>query len=123
MQISARCPECKQRITTERLGVRLPPLKAAIFDRIKTAGVLGVTSEEIIADLYSDRRTVSATTIKAHIFQVNELLVETDWYIRSDRRRWFLCRGRVPRSPRCAPCIWQSSHRRPAMMPAGFVGF
>jgi hypothetical protein len=78
----------------ERLGVRLPPLKAAIFDRIKAAGDLGIPSSEIVADLYSDRRPVRATTIKAHVAQINDQLVSTDWRIRSDRRRWFLRRGR-----------------------------
>jgi hypothetical protein len=88
----AYCPECHQRIATERLGVRLPPLKAAIVDKIRAAGDLGITSAEIVADLYSDRRLVSITTIKAHISQINDQLVVTDWHIRSDRRRWFLCR-------------------------------
>jgi hypothetical protein len=79
-----------------RLGVRLPPLKVAILDKIKAAGELGIASEEIIADLYSDRRAVSVTTVKAHIFQINDQLVSTDWHIRSDRRRWFLCRRAAP---------------------------
>jgi hypothetical protein len=86
------CPACHQPIATERLGVRLPPLKAAILDRIKAAGELGVTSEEIVGDLYSDRRAVSVTTIKAHVNQLNDLLAGTDRHIRSDRRRWFLGR-------------------------------
>ena len=88
----AYCPECHQPIAMTRLGVRLPPLKVAILDKIKAAGELGIASEEIIADLYSDRRAVSVTTVKAHIFQINDQLVSTDWHIRSDRRRWFLCR-------------------------------
>jgi hypothetical protein len=75
-----------------RLGVRLPPLKAAIVDKIRGAGELGIASEEIVADLYADRRAVGPHTIKAHVNQINDLLVSTDWHIRSDRRRWFLCR-------------------------------
>jgi hypothetical protein len=75
-----------------RFGVRLPQLKAAIVDRIKTAGDIGITSEEIIADLYRDRRLVSPTTIKAHVDQINDLLSDTDWRIASDHRRWFLLR-------------------------------
>jgi hypothetical protein len=92
----AFCPECHQRIATERLGVRLPPLKAAIFDKIKAAHAAGITSAEIVADLYSDRRPVSTHTVKAHCNQLNDLLAETDWYIRSDRRRWFLGRRPAP---------------------------
>ena len=86
------CPHCHQPIATERFGVRLTPLKAAIFDRIRRAGELGVTSVEIVSDLYVDRRPVSSTTIKAHAFQINEQLCATDWRIVSDRRRWFLQR-------------------------------
>jgi hypothetical protein len=75
-----------------RLGVRLPPLKAAIVDKIRAAGDIGITSAELVADVYFDRRAVSAATVKAHVFQINDQLVSTDWRIRSDRRRWFLCR-------------------------------
>jgi hypothetical protein len=81
------CPFCH---SVEVLGVRLPPLKAAIFARIKRAGDAGVTSTEIVADLYRDRRPVQPTTIKAHTNQINDLLVATGWRIRSDRRRWYL---------------------------------
>jgi hypothetical protein len=81
------CPYCHQPITSQSFGVRLPPLKAAILDRIKQAGDLGVSSIEIISDLYADRRPVSITTIKAHINQINDTLVSTDWHIVSDRRR------------------------------------
>jgi hypothetical protein len=86
------CPFCHQTIGTMRFGVRLPQLKAAIVDRIKAAGDLGVASDEIIADLYRDRRPVQPTTIKVHVEQINSVLEETDWVIRSDSRRWFLSR-------------------------------
>jgi hypothetical protein len=86
------CPQCGQTIAAIRLGVRLTPLKAAIFDQIKAAGDLGVTSIEIVADLYRDRRAVAPTTVKAHVNQINDLLVATDWRLRSDGRRWYLRR-------------------------------
>jgi hypothetical protein len=75
-----------------RFGVRLPQLKAAIVDRIKSAGDIGVASDEIIADLYRDRRPVHAATIKVHVNQINDLLLSTDWRIASDHRRWVLSR-------------------------------
>ena len=68
----------------------MTPLKAAIFDRIKSAHREGVSSRELIAELYFDRRRVSETTIKAHVSQINDLLCGTDWRIRSDRRCWRL---------------------------------
>jgi hypothetical protein len=84
------CPHCHQPIIAQRFGVRLTPLKAEIFDRVKRAGDLGVSSIEIVSDVYADRQAVSSTTIKAHINQINDVLVSTDWRIVSDHRRWFL---------------------------------
>jgi hypothetical protein len=89
---TAPASHCHQTIGTMRFGVRLPQLKAEIVDRIKAAGDIGVTSVEIIADLYRDRRPVHPTTIKAHVDQINDLLISTDWRIASDHRRWFLSR-------------------------------
>jgi hypothetical protein len=37
------CSLCHHTIGTMRLGVRLTPLKAALVDRIKAAGDVGVT--------------------------------------------------------------------------------
>jgi hypothetical protein len=90
--MTACCPFCHQTIGTLRFGVRLPKLKAAIVDRIKVAGDIGVSSAEIVADLYADRRSVQPTTIKAHVEQINDLLLATDWRIANDHRRWFLAR-------------------------------
>lgn len=99
------CPYCRQSIRIERYGVPLTPLKAGIFDAIKQAGDVGVNSDEIISGpLYRDRRRASRDTIKAHIFQINELLEETDWAIQSEgdygtsERRWYLRRRKVRRA-------------------------
>jgi hypothetical protein len=88
------CPHCHQPIGAvgaERLGVRLTPLKAAIVDQIKCAGDIGISSEELMYALW-DRDTVCISTVKAHVWQINSVLEETDWVIRSDSRRWFLSR-------------------------------
>jgi hypothetical protein len=84
------CPQCHQPIAIERLGVRLTPLKAAIFDRIKRAGDLGVSSTELVGELYDNR--VATNTVKAHVWQINQVLAETSFVIRSDGRVWFLRR-------------------------------
>jgi hypothetical protein len=89
------CPHCHQSVDNLRLGVRLTPLKTAIVDRIKAAGDIGVTTTEIVNDLYRNRSFVKSTTIKAHVSQINDLLAGTIWHIRSDRRRWFLERGKL----------------------------
>jgi hypothetical protein len=87
------CPHCHQTIGAERLGVRLTPLKAEIVDKIKAAGDIGVSSIEMVHDLYRDRHLVNPTTIKAHVCQINDLLAATNWRICSDGRRWFLRRS------------------------------
>jgi hypothetical protein len=90
------CPHCHQVIGTFRFGVRLPVLKAAILDKIRAAGDLGISSEELArSELYLDRRQVHLAAIKSHVNQINDLLTSTDWYIASDRRRWFLSRKRT----------------------------
>jgi hypothetical protein len=104
MPLARVCPYCRQSIRVERCGVPLPLLKAGIFDAIKQAGDVGVTSAEIVAGpLYRERRRASHDTIKAHIWQINELLEETNWVIRSEgnygtsERRWYLRRRKVRR--------------------------
>lgn len=93
-----RCPHCRQVLKTERVGVVLTPLKAGIFDAVKRAGDLGITSAEILAgELYRDRRRASQVTIKAHVWQINAVLESTPFMIVSDRRRWFLVRRRQMR--------------------------
>jgi hypothetical protein len=84
------CPHCHQPIAHERLGVVLTPFKAAILDRIKRAGDLGISSEGLVYELYFDRKPVSKVMIKSHLWELNELLAGTDWVIEWDRRRWFL---------------------------------
>ena len=81
----------------------MPLLKSLIVDAIKRAGDYGITSHELISDVYCDRRRASHHTIKAHVWQINELLEETSWVIRSEgdygtnERRWYLRRRHVRR--------------------------
>jgi hypothetical protein len=88
----AVCPRCHQSVDDIRLGVRLTPLKASLFDRIKAAGDIGISTTEIIQAVYRDRSPIKETAIKSHVNQINDLLAGTEWRIRSDRRRWFLHR-------------------------------
>jgi hypothetical protein len=93
--MTPRCPYCRQIMGAMRFGVLLPSFKAALLDRIRAAGDIGVSSEQLISsELYRDRRAVQVTTIKAHVNQLNDLLSSTDWCVASDRRRWFPSRRR-----------------------------
>jgi hypothetical protein len=91
----AVCPHCKQPIAVARLGVRLPPFKARLIDLLRQAGDIGASSEELRGDLYRGyARYRSVLSVKAHVWQINEILEETDWRIVSDGRgrfaRWYL---------------------------------
>ena len=88
------CPNCRQRLTQQRVGVHLGPVKIRIFDMIKAAGDVGMSSQEIVHDLYREKGG-NIGTIKAHICQMNDVLVETDWRIVSEGRRWSIARRRA----------------------------
>jgi hypothetical protein len=90
---AAVCQACGQPLRERRLGVVLTPFKASLLDLIRRAGDLGISSDELRRELYRDHpKPPSKFTIKAHVWQINELLAGTDWVIESDRRRWFLRR-------------------------------
>jgi hypothetical protein len=90
------CPQCHQPFGVTRLGVRFTPLKAELLDRIKAAGDLGVSSDELL-DLWSS--PVARDTVKAHVWQINLLLEETNFRIVCDGRgayaRWVLTRAKI----------------------------
>ena len=72
-----------------RFGIMLTPFKASILDLITGAGDLGVSSDELWRELYRDHpKPPNKLTIKAHVWQINELLAGTDYRIISERRRW-----------------------------------
>ena len=75
------CPACHQPIAEAREGVRLPALKAHIFDVVRRAGIDGVTIDDINAIVYGDH-PASPETIRNHISQINEALAETGVRIR-----------------------------------------
>jgi hypothetical protein len=93
----SQCPHCHQPIRQERAGVHLGPVKVHIFDALKAAGDIGVSAEELIHQLaHEGMGAKSRHTIKAHIYQLNELLAGTDCRVASDGRRpwrWHLTRA------------------------------
>lgn len=97
--MTALCPHCRQPLINTRLGVRLSPIKARIFDAVRRAGDAGVTRAALERLIYD--RLVSDKNIKAHVLQINEMLTHTDWSIRSDfagrHRSYHLVRQRYER--------------------------
>lgn len=79
------CPACGQSTKEVRHGVVLPLRKLRIYDAIKAAGEIGLTSEQVTQAAYDGENRCSPNTIKAHIFQINEMLASTDFCIVAQR--------------------------------------
>jgi hypothetical protein len=74
-----------------RAGVPLTSLKAAIFDCIKASGDIGISAEDIVRAVYPEQtKRPSRHTVKAHVWQINQLIAGSDYEIVSDRRNWFI---------------------------------
>jgi hypothetical protein len=80
---TAHCPHCHQPLINTRLGVRLPPLKTAMFDLIRRSGDAGISWDEIARRLYG--RPTSRKTINAHVWQINEMIEPAGYRIVSHR--------------------------------------
>ena len=65
------CPHCGQRMMYVRAGARLPPKKARIFDAISRSGEDGISGADIIESLRLD---VGSNGIRAHVWQINQIL-------------------------------------------------
>jgi hypothetical protein len=74
-----------------RFGISLSPLKTRLFDTIKRAGAEGIDGNDLYGIVFGDRER-SYHTLKAHVFQINSMLVETEYRIRSRGRRYTLVR-------------------------------
>lgn len=78
------CPYCGQPSLYERVGVRLTPVKAHLFDLIEAGGKEGINSIVLHFKVFGERAT--RQTMRGHIFQINEILEETDWRIKSTKK-------------------------------------
>ena len=88
------CPYCHQQLRYERAGVMLGPAKASLFDMLKAAGDIGLSSDEIGYQLEREGTgTAGRHNVKSHIWQLRELLEDTDYCIKTDRHHpphWYL---------------------------------
>ena len=78
--VTKLCSHCQQPLPELRVGVRLSPLKAHIFDVVKRAGSNGITIEDINTICFDGR--ASAVNVRNHIHQINDALAGTDFEIR-----------------------------------------
>jgi DNA-binding NarL/FixJ family response regulator len=81
------CPTCHQPVRNARMGVFLSPRRAEVVDAIRQAGEHGI---ELCG--LADQLGITRWTVKSHVYQINEMLAETDWRIRSDRCGYRLVR-------------------------------
>jgi hypothetical protein len=81
--IERHCHYCGASLAEHRLGVRLTPIKARVFDLIMHAGREGIDADTINILAFDGRAT--RTTIKAHVNQINDLLAGTDYRIKGVR--------------------------------------
>ena len=75
------CPECHQPLSETIAGVRLPRFKARLFRFIESHP--GQSSREL--SLYFYGHASGDIAIRAHIFQINDALMNTAVRIRGDR--------------------------------------
>lgn len=74
------CECCGQPMPETRLGVRLTPLKARIFDAIKRAGYDGIDRNDLFALVFSNR-PVKRSCLKSHVWQINDAIEDTGYRI------------------------------------------
>jgi hypothetical protein len=84
------CPHCHQPLAWVREGVRLTEIKAMIFDAVKLSGEEGVSSATLLATVYVQRPQPSIRAIKSHMYQINELLADVGYRIKSVGQCWYL---------------------------------
>jgi hypothetical protein len=73
--MTRHCPYCGHEMPEIRLGVRLPVLKARIFDLIQRGGRDGIDRLDLLDIINTDReKPIGHRTLKSHLFQMNELI-------------------------------------------------
>jgi hypothetical protein len=81
-----RCPYCDQVLPEYRLGIRLPPIPARIFDLVLRGGRDGIAAEDLwsltyngsVRDTKGLRSERNRKTLKAHIWRINDLLEDAE---------------------------------------------
>jgi hypothetical protein len=76
------CPVCRRELAETRLGVPLGAIKTQLFDLVKISGTTGIGSDELQRRVLPGR---ARNTVKAHIWQINELIEDQGYRIVSDK--------------------------------------
>ena len=78
------CTQCGQPLPNKRLGVEMSALKARIVDMVIKGGDNGVPTDAVY-DAVFDQRHCSRASLRAHVWQINELLADEGYRIVSIR--------------------------------------
>jgi hypothetical protein len=74
------CESCGQSLPFFRIGVRLTPLKARIFDLIEQAGPAGIDGDDLFAIAFAGRNA-ARSTLKEHVWQINNVIEDIGYRI------------------------------------------
>jgi hypothetical protein len=74
------CPHCGQPLPEIRLGVRLTPLKARIFDLVQRGGRDGIDRSDLFDIVFGGTGRCRGT-LKSHIVQINGLIADEGYRI------------------------------------------
>ncbi len=86
-QVKSRlCPYCNQALPEVRLGVRLTPLKARLFDLVQRGGEDGIPGNDLRDILWPDEQ-LSVKTLAVHVNQINELIEDEGYRIKGSMSR------------------------------------
>lgn len=87
------CEACGQPLRTQRGGIFMSPLKAAIWDLIAASGDVGASVGDIMRlPVWHRRKPVKPVTIRMHVLQLNDALADTAFRIVSIDRRYVIAR-------------------------------
>ena len=91
------CSHCGRHIGSQRAGVAMSPLKATLFDYLKSVGDVGTSAHELVDDFFQG--SVSRNCASQHLKQLDDLLQGTLYQIvcegRSRAARRYLRRRKV----------------------------
>jgi hypothetical protein len=87
------CPTCGQPVVETRCGIKLTPIKVRIFDLIQRSGEEGIPSTALNILVFDGM--ASPNTVKAHIWQINNVIEDEGWRIRQTVPRGGYCLYRL----------------------------
>jgi hypothetical protein len=93
------CACCGQSTADVRHGVKLTRLKARIFDAIERAGPAGIATRDLFDLVFAnDLRRHAVSTLKAHVWQINQALLGTGLHVYGRSGMLRLIQNRFPRA-------------------------